>query len=99
MYVSLRVCMRCYLSHPHRAVIPILVALKVDTMEWPPYASMILIELYDRAGKKYVRITYNGEVLPLQFCNSELLCDYETFSQYMNSVTPSNPALQCQVDN
>jgi hypothetical protein len=78
-------------------LIPILVALQVDTMEWPPYASMMLIELFDMSGKNYVRITYNGQVLPLRFCGSETLCDFDTFSGYLKSVTPSNPAIQCQV--
>ena len=81
----------------HCTVIPILVALQVDTMEWPPYASMMLIELFDMSGKNYVRITYNGQVLPLRFCGSETLCDFDTFSGYLKSVTPSNPAIQCQV--
>lgn len=79
------------------AVVPILVALQVDTMEWPPYASMMLLELYDQGGEMYVRIVYNGNVLPLKFCGSKTLCDFKTFSGYMKSVTPSDPALQCQV--
>ena len=78
-------------------VMPILVALQVDTMQWPAYASMMLIELYDVTGKFYVRIVYNGQVLKLPFCNSETLCDFSTFSGHMKSVTPSDPALQCQV--
>lgn len=68
-------------------------------MVWPPYASMMLIELYDKAGKFYVRVVYNGKVLPLLFCNSETLCDFDTFSSYMKSVTPYDPALQCKVDS
>ena len=78
-------------------VVPLLVALQVDTMKWPAYASMMLIELYEKAGTFYVRVIYNGEVLPMSFCNSETLCDFKTFSEYMKTVTPSNPALQCQV--
>lgn len=84
-------------SDPYHAVIPILVAFQVDTMEWPPYASMMLIELYDKAGKFYVRVLYNGELLPMPFCNFETLCDFEIFSEYMKTVTPSDPALQCQI--
>ena len=81
----------------YRTVIPILVALQVDTMEWPPYASLMLMELFDQAGKRYVRVTYNGQVLSLSFCGSQTLCDYETFSNYLKSITPSDPGLQCQV--
>lgn len=78
-------------------MIPILVGLEVDTMDWPPYGSMMLMELFDMSGKHYVRITYNGQVLPLKFCGSGTLCDFDTFSGYFKSVTPSNPAIQCQV--
>jgi acid phosphatase len=80
-------------------LIPILVALQVDTMVWPAYASMMLMELYEKAGKSYVRVVYNGKVLNLSFCNSETLCDFETFSSYMKSVTVSDPAIQCQVSS
>ena len=84
-------------THVVCTVIPILVALQVDTMEWPPYASMMLVELFDLAAKNYVRVTYNGQVLSLPFCGSQTLCDFETFSGYLGSVTPSNPAQQCQI--
>lgn len=76
-------------------LIPILVALQVDNGVWPPYASMILLELYDVGGKYMVRVIYNGKVLQLPFCGSRTLCDFETFSNYMSTVTPSDPAKQC----
>ena len=76
-------------------MIPILVALQVDNGVWPPYASMILLELYDVGGKYMVRVIYNGKVLQLPFCGSRTLCDFETFSNYMSTVTPSDPAKQC----
>jgi len=63
-------------------VLPILVALQVDTMRWPPYASMMLLELYDISGEHYMRIIYNGEVLELPFCGSKALCSYAAFSSY-----------------
>ena len=91
--------MLCYVPPILCTVIPILVALQVDTMVWPPYASMMLIELYEKAGKFYVRVIYNGEVLTLPFCDSVTLCDFETFSSYMKSVTVSDPAVQCQVSH
>ena len=79
------------------AVIPILVAFQVDTMMWPPYASMMLIELYEMKEKHYVRVIYNGDVLPLTFCDSSTLCDFDTFSDYMKTVTPSNFPVNCEV--
>ena len=60
---------------------------------------MILLELYDQSGKYYVRVIYNGKVLSLPFCGSSTLCDFDTFSSYMQSVTPYDPALQCQVSS
>ena len=77
-------------------MIPILAALQVDNGVWPPYASMILMELYGVAGSNYsVRVIYNGKVLQLPFCGSKTLCDFKTFSNYMSTVTPSDPAKQC----
>ena len=58
---------------------------------------MILMELYSvSSGSGYsVRIIYNGQVLKMPFCGSATLCDYKTFSEYMATVTPSDPAKQC----
>lgn len=73
------------------AVIPILVALQVDQGVWPPYASMMLIELYSTSRGPSVRIVYNGDVVQLPFCSPPSdLCDYTSFSKYMSEVTPTD---------
>lgn len=71
------------------AVIPVLVALKVDDGVWPHYAAMLLIELYETPSKEFaIRIIYNGKIVTPAFCGGNPLCDYHTFSQYMMQVTP-----------
>ena len=80
-------------------MIPILIALEIDTLTWPVYGSMMLLELYEMSGKFYVRIVYNGDVLEMPFCGKKTLCDFDTFSSYMYSITPTNPALQCQASS
>lgn len=74
------------------AVIPVLVALRADKGMWPPYASMMLIELYSTGSGFSVRIVYNGEVIQLPFCDSTGagLCDYNKFFSYMATVTPNS---------
>ena len=74
------------------AVIPILVALRADQGVWPPYASMMLIELYSTASGFSVRIVYNGDVVLPPFCGTTVdgLCDYKKFSGYMATVTPNS---------
>ncbi len=69
----------------------IFLSLRVDEGVWPPYASMLLIELYQTSkdNKHSVRIVYNGKVLSPPFCKDGL-CDYETFSGYLATVTPPN---------
>ena len=69
---------------------PMLVAFQVDDGVWVPYASMILMELYKNSSSSQfsVRIIYNGKVLNLPFCRGAQLCDYDTFSSYMASITP-----------
>lgn len=79
-------------------VIPILTALQVDEGVWPPYASMMLLELYQFSsnGSLAVRLLYNGATLYPPFCQpSSSLCDFDTFSVYLKTVTPSDPKAQC----
>lgn len=82
------------------SVIPLLVALQIDQGVWPPYASMMLIELYKTTASSSgysVRVVYNGKVYNLPFCNGSDLCDYKTFSTYLSTITPSDPARQCLI--
>ena len=67
-------------------------------MEWPHYASMMLLELFDISGKYYIRLTYNGRELKLPFCELKILCSFDEFSYYMLKITPSDPAVQCNTN-
>ncbi len=84
-------------------MIPILVAFQEDRGVWPHYASMFLMEVYEVSGGSghAVRLIFNGEVLQLPFCSGsaseEGLCDYKEFSNYLATITPTDPSLQCSV--
>ena len=67
---------------------PMLVALQVDDGEWAPYASMILIELYETKEKKHVvRFIYNGKVLNPPFCDDGI-CKYDVLSEHLHDLIP-----------
>ena len=76
-------------------VIPILTALQVDKGVWPPYASLLLLEVYELSdGSFAVRLLYNNQTLTPPFC-SATLCNFDTFSVYMTTITPSDAKKQC----
>ena len=47
---------------------------------WPPYASSLIFELYNTTNP-YLRVTYNGEALPL--CDGETECEWSQFEWIM----------------
>ena len=70
-------------------VMQLLIALQIDNNIWPPYASVMLLELYQTAvNKPAVRLIYNGQVVTLPFCGGNEMCDYDMYSKYMTLVTP-----------
>ena len=70
-------------------VMQLLVALQIDKNIWPPYASVMLFELYQTtANKPAVRLIYNGQVVTIPFCGGNEMCDYDIYSKYMTLVTP-----------
>ncbi len=84
-------------------MIPILAAFEADIDVWPAYASMFLMEVYEVSGGSghAVRLIFNGEVLQLPFCScsaaDEGLYDYKEFSNYLGTITPTDPARECSV--
>ncbi|XP_011406697.1 PREDICTED: counting factor 60-like [Amphimedon queenslandica] len=80
-------------------LIQLLVALGIDEGIWPPYSSMMLFELYSTStAPAAVRVLYNGKIKTLPFCNGQELCSYETFSNYLSTVTPPDDYQKfCQV--
>ena len=70
-------------------VMQLLIALQIDNNIWPPYASVMLLELYQTAvNKPAVRLIYNDQVVTLPFCGGNEMCDYDMYSKYMTLVTP-----------
>ena len=88
---------------------PILTALRVEDGVWVPYASMILMELYEdttkplnqntpAASRFYMRLIYNGKVLTPPFCKNGSLCGFQELSKYLYTVTPTDEfAKQCSL--
>lgn len=80
------------------SVIALTDALLVDDGLWPPYASMIIFELYkvpSSASGFAIRVIFNGNVLNLRYCSNQALCDYDEFSNYIATVVPTDVAKQC----
>lgn len=69
-------------------VMQLLTALQIDDGLWPPYASIMLLELYLTTDKPVVRLLYNGEVKVPPFCDGQQLCDFDLYSKYLSTVTP-----------
>ncbi|KAL5471128.1 hypothetical protein EMCRGX_G029211 [Ephydatia muelleri] len=86
-----------YLGHDD-TLIALTDALLVADGLWPPYASMIILELYEvpsSASGFAIRVIYNGNVLNLPYCSNQALCDYDEFSNYIATVVPTDVAKQC----
>ena len=60
----------------------------LDARAWPPYASHIVLELWENETKeKFVVFQYDGknEKLAPQFCEGETFCPFSGFVQLLNS--------------
>ena len=83
-----------------QSVSAMMTALNLSTDQWPPYASMLQLELYEAtgAGSPYVvRVHFNGEELKFPFCDMKAPCDLTKFQKYVESVIPSDPVDECAV--
>ena len=89
---------------------PLLTALLVDDGVWSPYASMILMELYENTtlpqrlppvDRFFVRLIYNGKVVSPVFCKLPGgLCQFKNISDYLNTVTPPDDYSKvCSISN
>jgi 2-phosphoxylose phosphatase len=69
-------------------IMPFLAAFQVANGEWAPYASMVVLELYDTPdGGHAVQFIYNGDILHLPGC-SNVLCDYTEFQTIVSGLIP-----------
>ncbi len=87
------------LPRPPPPVMPLLTAMLVDDGVWSPYASMILMELYENTtatpqplsaiDRFSMRLIYNGKVVSPVFCKLPGgLCHFKDISDYLNTVIP-----------
>ncbi|KAJ1984239.1 hypothetical protein H4R34_000799 [Dimargaris verticillata] len=76
---------------------PLLGLLGQTDLAWPPYASQVLFEFWQAtndAQQTYVRVLYNGNVLPSTRCDFSR-CPLGQFLQLMEEYLPHN-ATECQ---
>lgn len=83
---------RIHLFSGHdKTISAILKSLKIYDGRWPPYASSLVFELYDKRKKQfYVRILYNGKDVTKQvrFCRdignaTDGLCPFDNFMYFV----------------
>lgn len=82
-----------YLYSGHdTTLLPLLVGFSQSDIKWPPYASLMAIELYrekENPDQFAVRIVYNGQPLKLSFCNGHsTLCPWSLFKDYVENLIP-----------
>ncbi|XP_014109007.1 PREDICTED: lysophosphatidic acid phosphatase type 6 isoform X1 [Pseudopodoces humilis] len=79
-----------YASHDS-TLIPLLLALGTFDNKWPPYASDVILELYQHRRSKewFVRVSYRGEEQVIKGCKAGL-CPLEEFLEVLSqySLTP-----------
>jgi len=72
-------------------ILPFLLAYRIWDAEWPPYASLVQIEvLTDMNAMEFVRIIYNGLELLLPDCNYQSPCPYEHFVALTKNIINGN---------
>ncbi|KAJ1956125.1 hypothetical protein IWQ62_005374 [Dispira parvispora] len=59
-------------------------------MEWPPYASQLIFEFWEKSGETLVRVLYNGSPLSSPHCNFEA-CPMEKFEEIMRRYITNDP--------
>ncbi|KAF9198906.1 Acid phosphatase-like protein 2 [Haplosporangium sp. Z 27] len=77
---------------------PLIGLLDAMDQRWPPYASSLLIELWKSpAGDHYVRVIYNGEILPTKsrWCDLEW-CHLEDFISYLDRFIVDDMTTACK---
>jgi len=72
-----------FLGHD-TSVLPLLAAWEVWDGEWPPYAAVLVIELYEKEGREggkehLFRMLYRGKELVMEGCEGEALCPFSVF--------------------
>jgi len=89
-----------YSGHDN-TIMPLLVAYGVEPSSWAPYASTVILELYEYPTTKEwaVRMVFNGMVLHPPMCESKSqeLCDFRKFLTYSKTLLPADPWAECHM--
>ncbi|KAL7714403.1 Prostatic acid phosphatase [Entamoeba marina] len=78
--------------HAHDTTIyPLLSLLEMDYSDWPPYASYIMFEMYEKDGVYYMKVGYNNKQADLDFCekNEDGMCLWESFYNHLIQKIPN----------
>lgn len=72
-------------------ILPMLMALNVTSVLWPPYAATLVFEVYRDGGSAPtgVALKYLGQPLPIPGCAGGSTCTWAEFQQYVASIQPT----------
>jgi len=70
-------------------LLPILLAFDVWDGHWPPYASVIGLEVYQNGTQWRIRMFYNGKELIIPGCQTPI-CDWSVFKHVLEALLPSS---------
>lgn len=75
----------------------VLGVLHSKDMRWSPYASTIVMELFELDSRIFVRVLYNGEFLQSNVCDFSR-CPFEVFSKHLKEYVLGKEILEhCKV--
>lgn len=85
--------LRFYSGHDHGPILNFLTSFKLyDQLNmWPPYSSMINMDVFEIDGAMFLRIVYNGEVLDIPWCGSQHGPKYCSLDSFIDFVRPLMP--------
>mmetsp|Transcript_81885 Transcript_81885/g.187385 ORF Transcript_81885/g.187385 Transcript_81885/m.187385 type:complete len:214 (+) Transcript_81885:43-684(+) len=66
-------------------LMPIMQALGAWDNRWPRYAMVMGLELYEKDGEHFVRITQDGAPIASRLCNGALMCPLDTVMAIIDS--------------
>ncbi|EDR28431.1 prostatic acid phosphatase precursor, putative [Entamoeba dispar SAW760] len=85
--------------HAHDTTIyPLVSLLEGDYSSWPPYASYIIFEMYEKDSEYYIRVGYNNKLLDLNFCSKDEngMCKWKSFFDHMSKKIPKSSDCNAQ---
>ena len=80
-------------------ILPFLHALEIHDSKWPPFASVLLLELFrstQDAKKHFVRVIYNDKLLYIPQCRGTL-CSYDEWKGIVEPLIPNDYEKECEI--